>query len=393
MIQSHHNISSNFVSNKDSIEKSEILFLLNNIFEEINFSTNEHKDAKICVAMSGGVDSALCGVLFKEAGYNVEGITLKLYESNVERDGACCSFRDISDAKRVAQQFNFPHYVIDYKKEFKEQVIDTFINDYYSGRTPIPCVKCNQVIKFNYLFKLIKDLNFDFLVTGHYILKRNNSLYIAKDKTKDQSYFLYNINSEQLKNLIFPLGNLYKKQTRAIAEYLGIKVSNKPDSQDICFVEDGSYKNFLEANSERSENLGGDIIHVDGRKLGNHSGIHHFTIGQRKGIGVAYSEPLYVIKIDTEEKKVIVGEKKFLAKHIVYFNEVTWVNNDEMFDGKVISVKLRSMQKNTIAILHIDEKNHYVILNEPQYFVSPGQACVLYEGEKLLGGGTIISSE
>ena len=390
MIPNHLN---KFNPNQDNFEKNEIISWLENVISEINRSTNQNKNAKICVAMSGGVDSALCGALFKEAGYNVEGITLKLYESNVERDGACCSFRDISDAKRVAQQFGFPHYVIDYKKEFKEQVIDNFISDYYSGRTPIPCVKCNQVIKFNYLFKLIKDLNFDFLVTGHYILKRENSLYIATDRTKDQSYFLYNINSEQLKNLIFPLGNLHKKQTRAIAEHLGIKVSKKPDSQDICFVEDGSYKNFLKENSDLSVNQGGEMFHVDGRKLGMHDGIHQFTIGQRKGIGVSNAEPLYVIKINAEKKEVIVGEKRFLAKNIVHFNEITWVNESEMFDGKIVSARLRSMQKNTKAVLHFDKDKNYVILDEPQYFVSPGQACVLYDGEKLLGGGTIIASE
>ncbi len=390
MIPNHLN---KFNPNQDNFEKNEIISWLENVISEINRSTNQNKNAKICVAMSGGVDSALCGALFKEAGYNVEGITLKLYESNVERDGACCSFRDISDAKRVAQQFGFPHYVIDYKKEFKEQVIDNFISDYYSGRTPIPCVKCNQVIKFNYLFKLIKDLNFDFLVTGHYILKRENSLYIATDRTKDQSYFLYNINSEQLKNLIFPLGNLHKKQTRAIAEHLGIKVSKKPDSQDICFVEDGSYKNFLKENSDLSANQGGEMFHVDGRKLGMHDGIHQFTIGQRKGIGVSNAEPLYVIKINAEKKEVIVGEKRFLAKNIVHFNEITWVNESEMFDGKIVSARLRSMQKNTKAVLRFEKDKNYVILDEPQYFVSPGQACVLYDGEKLLGGGTIIASE
>jgi tRNA-specific 2-thiouridylase len=379
--------------NQDIFEKNEIISLVNKTILEIHQNTKQNKNAKICVAMSGGVDSALCGALFREAGYNVEGITLKLYESNVERDGACCSFRDISDAKRVAQQFGFPHYVIDYKKEFKEQVIDNFISDYYSGRTPIPCVKCNQVIKFNYLFKLIKNLNFDFLVTGHYILKRENSLYIATDRTKDQSYFLYNINFEQLKNLIFPLGNLHKKQTRAIAEYLGIKVSKKPDSQDICFVEDGSYKNFLKENSHLSENLHGEMLHVDGHKLGMHNGIHQFTIGQRKGIGVSNSEPLYVIKINAEKKEIIVGEKRFLAKNIVHFNEITWVNENEMFNGKIVSVRLRSMQKNTKAILHFDKDKNYVTLDEPQYFVSPGQSCVLYDGEKLLGGGTIIASE
>ena len=390
MIPNHLN---KFNPNQDNFEKNEIISWLENVISEINRSTNQNKNAKICVAMSGGVDSALCGALFKEAGYNVEGITLKLYESNVERDGACCSFRDISDAKRVAQQFGFPHYVIDYKKEFKEQVIDNFISDYYSGRTPIPCVKCNQVIKFNYLFKLIKDLNFDFLVTGHYILKRENSLYIATDRTKDQSYFLYNINSEQLKNLIFPLGNLHKKQTRAIAEHLGIKVSKKPDSQDICFVEDGSYQNFLKENSDLSANQGGEMFHVDGRKLGMHDGIHQFTIGQRKGIGVSNAEPLYVIKINAEKKEVMVGEKRFLAKNIVHFNEITWVNESEMFDGKIVSARLRSMQKNTKAVLHFEKGKNYVILDEPQYFVSPGQACVLYDGEKLLGGGTIIASE
>jgi tRNA-specific 2-thiouridylase len=267
--------------------------------------------SRICVAMSGGVDSSVCGAIFKTAGYEVQGVTLKLYESKVERDGACCSFRDITDAKKVAQQFGFPHYVLDYKDKFKSEVIDIFISDYYSGRTPIPCVKCNQVIKFNYLFKLIKDLEFDYLVTGHYVLKKNSespSLHVAHDKTKDQSYYLYNINSEQLKNLYFPLGLLNKCETRAIAHYLKIKTSNKPDSQDICFVEDGSYKNFLKENVSDVDSRG-DILDMHGNKVGVHNGIQNYTVGQRRGIGVQSQEPLYVIKINPENNSIIIGNK------------------------------------------------------------------------------------
>jgi tRNA-specific 2-thiouridylase len=348
--------------------------------------------ARICVAMSGGVDSSTCAAVLKYAGYEVEGITLKLYESKVERDGACCSFRDIADAKRVAQQFDFPHFVLDYKEEFREKVIDDFISDYYSGRTPIPCVKCNQVIKFNYLFKLVKDLNFDYLVTGHYIRKIESGLYTATDSTKDQSYYLYNITSEQLKNLYFPLGNLDKLETRAIANFLNIKNSGKPDSQDICFVEDGSYRDFLKNITKQQVQNSGDIVDLSGKKLGVHDGVQNFTVGQRRGLGIQYPNPLYVIKIDAENKLVIVGEKKDLAKNFVKFSEISWVNIDKVFDGMVVSVRLRSMQKNVEAILFLQDSFCKVKLLTNQYFIAPGQACVVYNKDNLLGGGTIVES-
>lgn len=347
-------------------------------------------EIKICVAMSGGVDSSVCPIFFKEAGYNVSGITLKLYESSVERDNACCSFRDIYDAKRVAEQFQFPHYVINYEKEFKEKVIDSFIQDYFSGRTPIPCVKCNQVIKFNYLFQLIQDLEFDFLVTGHYILKKNNNLHIAHDKTKDQSYFLYNLTEKQLKHLIFPLGGLLKSETREIAQHFGMKAAVKPDSQDICFVEDGSYRNFIAQNSEKDIDRSGDFVDINGKKLGRHEGIHNFTIGQRKGVGISAANPMYVISIDQETNEVTIGEKESLAKYEVKFNEITWANEDVDYHEKPLQVRLRSMQKNTNAILYNHGDHWLAKLESPQYFVSPGQACVVYDGDRLLGGGTII---
>ena len=350
------------------------------------------QNSRICVAMSGGVDSSVCGAVLKRAGYEVEGITLKLYESKVERDGACCSFRDIADAKRVAQQFDFPHFVLDYKEEFREKVINDFISDYYSGRTPIPCIKCNQVIKFNYLFKLIKDLNFDYLITGHYILKKNSHLKVATDITKDQSYYLYNITNEQLKNLYFPLGGLLKSETRAIADFLKIKNSAKPDSQDICFVEDGSYKNFLENVTKGEFENSGDIINLNGKKLGTHTGIQNFTVGQRRGLLIQNPEPLYVVKIDSEKKQIIVGEKKDLAKNFVKFNETSWVNIEEIQEKMKVSVRLRSMQKNIDGVLFSNDNFYTVQLATNQFFIAPGQACVVYDNDKLLGGGTIVDS-
>lgn len=394
----------------DSLDGSMVLDnLITKIHAEIPYGS------RICVAMSGGVDSSVCAAVFKVAGYEVEGVTLKLYESRVERDGACCSFRDIADAKRIAQQFNFPHYVLDYKEKFREEVIDSFISDYYSGRTPIPCIKCNQVIKFNYLFQLVKDLNFDYLITGHYILKCGDSLHMAFDKTKDQSYYLYNITGDQLKNLYFPLGSLKKSETRAIANHLKINNSNKPDSQDICFVEDGSYKNFLEKMGPNKEiknddpnvlqdkkeiiDFSGDIIDINGKKLGVHLGIQNFTIGQRRGIGVQSENPLYVIKIDSETKSVTVGCKEDLRKNVIKFNELTWINLSKIYDGMKVSVRVRSMQKNIDAILYYKNSESgkeeciaecIAKLSESQYFVAPGQACVVYNGEELLGGGTIV---
>lgn len=393
----------NFQNDQQSIIQT-IDQIIQEIDKQISTLNKPKSSIKIAVAMSGGVDSSVCPIFFQQAGYSVEGITLKLYENKHEREGACCSFRDVFDAKRVAQQFNFPHYVINYEKQFKEQVIDRFIEDYVSGKTPIPCVQCNQKIKFNYMFELIKNLEFDFLVTGHYIIKKTleankQGLFMANDKTKDQSYFLYNLTSEQINHLLFPLGKLNKNQTREIAQYFGIKTSKKPDSQDICFVEDGSYRNFIEQHKTNLEDYSGELIDIEsGKILGKHQGIYKFTIGQRKGLGISSDQPLYVIKIDENTKQVFVGPKQQLACYQVSFHQTSWVNSEDMLNylqnnkEMKVEIRLRSMHRNLPAILAYDQnKQIYTAkLYNPEYFVCPGQACVVYQGQQLLGGGTIL---
>jgi tRNA-specific 2-thiouridylase len=393
----------------------EINKIIKDVIEHIEESTKDlnkkNSEIKIMVAMSGGVDSSVCPIFFKEAGFNVKGMTLKLYENKFEKEGACCSFRDIFDAKRVCQQLSIEHYVINYEKQFKKEVIDKFVSEYTLGRTPIPCIQCNQVIKFDYMFELIKDLEFDFLVTGHYILRKKNNkgelnLYIPEDKSKDQSYFLYNITSNRLNNLLFPLGILTKNKIRLIAEYFSIQTSKKPESQDICFVEGKSYRDFLKdfssSNKISFDNLVGNfILNSTGEIISKHDGIQNYTIGQRKGLKISHSKPLYVIKIDEKTKDVFVGEKHELMKKNFFFQETSWVYKDNIIDyikknGYFeCNVRLRSMHKNIQAKISIEDTNPEIFnveLNFPQYLICPGQACVVYdiENEVLLGGGTII---
>jgi tRNA-specific 2-thiouridylase len=385
------------------------------IEKDVSHLGKPNSEIKIAVAMSGGVDSSVCPIFFKEAGFNVKGITLKLYENKHEKQGACCSFRDIFDAKRVCSQLGIEHYVINYESQFKKEVIDKFVSDYISGKTPIPCVQCNQVIKFNYMFELIKDLEFDFLVTGHYVLRKEvikgkPQIFIPNDRSKDQTYFLYNITEERLRSLLFPLGSLEKKQIRQIAEHYLIQTSKKPESQDICFVDQGSYRDFLKSavdsknqeeegsNFSLNDLIGNFILKSTGEILGKHEGIQNYTIGQRKGLKISYSKPLYVIKIDEKTKDVILGEKNDLLTDIVRFSDVSWVDSEEIFSSLrkkedfSVFVRLRSMHKNIPAILELSSDNVFIAkLLEPQYLVCPGQACVVYDSfERLLGGGTII---
>ena len=368
---------------------------INQSFAIRNLEPKPKEQIKICVAMSGGVDSSVCGALLKHAGYNVEGVTLKLYESAVERTGRCCSFRDIFDAKRVAQQFNFPHYVINYEKAFKKEVIDDFAAEYIAGRTPVPCIRCNAVIKFNYMHEFMKKLDFDFIVTGHYVVKdfdsKYNSFYLREgsDPKKDQTYYLYGVNSKQLETLLFPLGRLCKSETREIAQYFGVQTSMKPDSQDICFVENGSYRDFLEASGHKSKT--GNIVNSTNDKVvGKHDGIHNFTIGQRRGIGVSGPDPLYVNKIDATTGDVYIGPKQTLAKKEAYFHNVCWVNDEypDEFKDSDVYVRLRSMHKNVKAKLSRCLEKWLCTFEQPQYLVTPGQSIVIYcASGRLLGGG------
>jgi len=355
------------------------------------------QDTKVVVAMSGGVDSSTVAGLMKKEGYNVLGITLKLYDDikTTQRSKQCCAGQDIMDAKRVSQQLNIEHKILYYQKKFKKDVIDSFIDSYVSGETPIPCVKCNQTVKFRDLYSYAKDLNADALVTGHYVNRvqenTNASMYRATDLSKDQSYFLFSTTQEQLNFLRFPLGQLSKAETRKIALNLKLNVADKPDSQDICFVPNGNYASVI--HKYRPESFKpGDIINLKGQVIGKHDGIINFTIGQRKGIRIADKEPLYVVNINAKENKVVVGNKKALTIRKIYLNNLNYLGDVKKFNDNLF-IKVRSSGRLIKSKIEIDGFNATVSLEEDEIGISPGQACVFYFkdkiGDKVLGGGWI----
>ena len=359
------------------------------------------KETKIVVAMSGGVDSSVVAGLMKDEGYNVTGITLKLYDDNkkLKEGRQCCAGQDILDAKRVSEQLNISHKILFYQKKFKSEVIDTFIDSYAAGETPIPCVQCNQTVKFRDLFKYAKDLNADALVTGHYVARFKSNgkagLYRAKDSNRDQSYFLFSTSQEQLNYLRFPLGQIEKKETRLIATKLKLNVAEKPDSQDICFVPNGDYSSVIKKFRPESFKKG-DILDLEGKKLGEHEGIINYTIGQRKGIKISNTDPLYVVNINADKNTIIVGTKESLIINKIILRDLNILGSEKDFN-KINKIKVRSTGKLLNARITLKGEKAEVEIIDEETGVSPGQACVFYAkyeyGDKVLGGGWIHRTE
>ena len=358
------------------------------------------KETKIVVAMSGGVDSSTVAGLMKKEGYNVIGITLKLYDDtkthNLNRQ--CCSGQDIFDAKRVSQKLNIDHKILYYQKKFKKDVIDFFVDSYVAGETPIPCVQCNQTVKFRDLYSFAQEMKADALVTGHYVNRiqqnANAEMYRAADLTRDQSYFLFSTTQKQLNFLRFPLGQLQKRDTRKIASELKLNVADKPDSQDICFVPNGNYASVIKKFKPESFQKG-NILDVNGKVIGKHEGIINFTIGQRKGIGIANTEALYVINIDAKKNEVTVGNKKFLEVKKIYLKDLNLLGSIEKHNDNLF-IKVRSTGKLIKAKANLTKIGAEVHLEEFEMGISPGQACVFYLknnfGDKVLGGGWITKT-
>ena len=358
---------------------------------------------RVVVAMSGGVDSSVAAALVKSAGYDTIGITLQLYDHGdvTKRKGACCAGQDIHDARSVAASLDIPHYVLDYESLFRESVINNFADTYLSGHTPIPCVRCNETVKFKDLLTTARDLGAEALVTGHYIETSFNDgqwqMRRPVDEKRDQSYFLFSTTPEQLSFLRFPLAHLTKNEIREFAAKLALPVADKPDSQDICFVPNGDYATVIE-RLRPDCSLPGEIVDMDGNILGQHQGVLHYTVGQRRGLGVAIGEPLYVVRIDADKRQVIVGPKDALARRTIMLDEVNWLGDEWHSNFQEVKVKIRSTGLPVPANLKLlAGQRAEVSLLEAEEGVSPGQACVFYGPEKnvsarVLGGGWIKST-
>jgi tRNA-uridine 2-sulfurtransferase len=352
------------------------------------------RGSRIVVAMSGGVDSSVTAALLKEQGFEVIGITLQLYDHGAatDRKGACCAGQDIHDAARVAETIGIPHYVLDYEARFRAEVMEDFADSYLHGETPIPCVRCNERVKFRDLLAVAHDLGAEALATGHYVRRVEGAsgpeLHRAADESRDQSYFLYRTTRTELDFLRFPLGDLAKDETRELARRFALPVAAKPDSQDICFVPNGSYAGVVEKLRPGAIEPG-EIVDRGGTVLGRHDGVIHFTVGQRKGIGIAAAEPLYVLRLEPETHRVVVGPREALSQPRVRLGEVNWLGPRPLAGGQRVAVKLRSAQPPVPATLHLDGVAGEIMLDEPAFAVAPGQACVCYDGTRVLGGGWI----
>ncbi|CAA9403444.1 MAG: tRNA-specific 2-thiouridylase MnmA [uncultured Rubellimicrobium sp.] len=356
------------------------------------------QDTRVVVAMSGGVDSSVVAAMLAEEGYDVVGVTLQLYDHGaaLARKGACCAGRDIHDARRVAERMGFPHYVLDYENLFRESVIDEFADSYLAGATPVPCIRCNERVKFRDLLNVARDLDADCMATGHYIRREMGAdgpeLHRAADHARDQSYFLFSTTPEQLSYLRFPLGGLPSKaETRALATRYGLPVADKPDSQDICFVPNGNYASVIEKLRPGAAEPG-DIVDHEGRTLGRHDGVLRYTVGQRRGLGIGgLEEPLFVIRLDADKRQVVVGPRELLLSKTISLREVNWLGDGPLEGEHEVLVRVRSTRQPVPALLRPVPGGAEVTLLSSEEGVAPGQACVFYapEGTRVLGGGWI----
>ncbi len=374
--------------------------------ESVRQAVGLPQGARVVAAMSGGVDSTVVAALLHKAGYDVVGVTLQLYDHGeaLKKKGACCAGQDIHDARLAADLIGIPHYVLDYENRFKDAVIDQFADSYLKGQTPVPCIRCNQTVKFRDLLDVARDLGAEAMATGHYVRRathgNRSQMRKAVDHSRDQSYFLFATTQDQLDYLRFPLADLEKPQVRGVAASLGLRIAAKPDSQDICFVPTGDYRTLIDRLRPQGREAG-DIVHMDGRVLGRHSGITDYTIGQRRGLNVAVGEPLFVVKLDPDNRRVIVGPREALLTARLTLEETNWLGNQATIeeaarDGAPVLARVRSTRQPSPARLALVDGGVQVVFDQGEEGVAPGQACVLYDpadDERVLGGGFIQSTE